>query len=194
MVKKYPMEKEWIGNWKKKNRKKVYDNKWIVVYHDDVENPSGGEGIYGVVHYKHLAIGIVPIDDEGNTWLVGQHRYPQDKFSWEIPEGGGALNVDSLESAARELQEEVGLKAKNYELLLEMDLSNSVSDEVAIIYLASGLKEVPKQPDETEVLEIKKLHFKKAYDMVIKGEIKDAMSVGAILKLACLPKYEYLLI
>jgi hypothetical protein len=85
-----------IGNWKRKSRDTVYRNNWITVFHDEVVNPSGGDGIYGVVQFANLAIGIIPVDDEGHTWLVGQHRYPHDKYSWEIPEGGGKIGVDPL--------------------------------------------------------------------------------------------------
>lgn len=180
------MAEEWIGNWKQKNKKTKYDNNWIEVEHHEVVNPNGGEGIYGVVRFKNLAIGVIPIDADGNTWIVGQHRYPQNKFSWEIPEGGGPLAIDPLESAKRELQEEVGLVAENYDMYLEMDLSNSVSDEVAYIYCATNLTLVEKNPDETEVLSIKKLPFKDVHQMVMNGEITDAMSVAGVLKLKVL--------
>lgn len=176
------MANESIGNWKRKNRTERYDNNWITVYHDEVINPNNGEGIYGVVHFKNLAIGVIPIDENGYTWLVGQHRYPQNKFSWEIPEGGGPLEIDPLVSAKRELQEEVGLEAKSWQRILNMDLSNSVSDEAAIIYIAQDLFPVDAQPEETEVLHLKHLPFNKAYEMVLNGEITDSMSVAGILR------------
>lgn len=180
------MVEESIGNWKRKNRRTEYENNWIKVDHDEVVNPNGGSGIYGVVHFKNLAIGVIPLDEENNTWIVGQHRYPQNKYSWEIPEGGGPLEIDPLESAKRELQEEVGLEAQNYELILEMDLSNSVSDERALIYVAKGLTTTSTSPDDTEQLKIKKIPFKDVLTMVMSGEITDAMSVAGILKLASL--------
>ena len=183
MEKKYRTEEEWIGNWKKKSKKTTYENAWIKVEHHEVINPNGGHGIYGVVNYKNIAIGVIPLDENNNTWLVGQHRYPQNKFSWEIPEGGGPLDIPPLTSAKRELQEEVGLIAENYELFLEMDLSNSVSDEIALIYVARGLTYVVSNPDETEALEVVKKPFSEVYQMVMDGEITDAMSVAGILKL-----------
>ena len=176
------MENELIGNWKRKTRQTKYNNNWITIFHDEVINPNGGEGIYGVVHFKNLAIGVIPIDDEGFTWLVGQHRYPQNKFSWEIPEGGGPLGIDPLESAKRELQEEVGLAAGNWQLILEMDLSNSVSDEIALIYIARDLKQIEQDLDETEVLELNRIPFQEAYNMVLRGEITDSMSVAGLLR------------
>lgn len=160
----------------------VYSNNWIEVKHNQILNPAGNEGIYGVVHFKNLAIGVIPLDEENNTWIVGQYRYPLNKYSWEIPEGGGIIGVDPLESAKRELVEECGIEAKYWHKLIEMDLSNSVSDELAIIYVARGLTFVPAQPDETEQLTIKKVPFAQVFEMVMNGEITDAMSVGAVLK------------
>ena len=186
MEKKYRTDEESIGNWKKKSKHTAYNNAWIKVDHHQVINPNGGHGIYGVVHYKNLAIGVIPLDENNNTWLVGQHRYPQNKFSWEIPEGGGPLDISPLTSAKRELQEEVGLVAEKYELILEMDLSNSVSDEKALIYVARNLTYVDVSPDDTEALEVIKKPFKDVYKMVMNGEITDAMSVAGILKLKIL--------
>ncbi|HEY4337512.1 MAG TPA: NUDIX hydrolase, partial [Puia sp.] len=141
-----------------------------------------GAGIYGKIHFKNLAVGVLPLDGEGNTWLVGQYRFPLEEYSWEIPEGGGALGVDPLESAKRELREETGLVASSWEPLLEMHLSNSVSDEKAIIFLARGLEQREPMPDETEQLVVRRVPFEEAYRMVEQGLITDAMSVAAILK------------
>ena len=175
-----------IGNWKRKSRDTVYRNNWITVFHDEVVNPSGGEGIYGVVRFANLAIGIIPLDDEGCTWLVGQHRYPHDKYSWEIPEGGGKLGVDPLDSARRELQEEVGLGAHRWERILEMDLSNSVTDEMSVVFLARDLYPLDASPEETEDLSVKRVPFSEAVERVMRGEITDAISVAGILKVNAL--------
>ncbi len=172
--------------WKTLSSEEKYNNPWINVTEHQVINPSGNKGIYGKVHYKNLAIGIVPIDEKGYTCLVGQYRYPLDAYSWEIPEGGGLLNTDPLLSAQRELLEETGLKAAHWEKILEMYLSNSVSDEKAIIYLASGLSQHNAEPEETEQLKLKKVHFEEAYEMVMTGVITDAMSVAALLKIKLL--------
>lgn len=169
--------------WKTHSVKEIYNNAWIKVNEYAVTNPGGGDGIYGVVSYKNLAIGIIPLDDENNTWLVGQYRYPLKAYSWEIPEGGGKLGLDPLESAKRELLEETGLKATNWEEILIMHLSNSVSDEKAIIFVARGLSQHQAEPEETEALKLKKVSFSTALNMVMQGEITDAMSVAGILKL-----------
>jgi 8-oxo-dGTP pyrophosphatase MutT (NUDIX family) len=168
--------------WQTLSSEVKYDNPWIKVEEDQVINPAGGKGIYGKVHYKNIAIGIIPIDEEGNTWLVGQHRYPLDVYSWEIPEGGGPEGEDNVESAKRELKEETGLTAQNWQEILTMHLSNSVSDEVAFIFVATQLTQGATAFEETEDLAIKKLPIKEAIKMVMEGEITDSMSVAGLLK------------
>lgn len=160
-----------------------YDNPWISVTEYQVLNPHGGKGIYGKVHFKNLAIGIVALDDQKNIFLVGQYRFPLEQYSWEIPEGGGPHGIDPLASAKRELLEETGLKATSWEKLMEMHLSNSVSDELGIIYLATGLSQHEAIPEETEDLRIRKVPFDEAYDMLNQGMITDSMSVAALLKM-----------
>lgn len=171
-----------INPWTTLHSEEIYSNPWISLSEHKVLNPAGGKGIYGVVNFKNLAIGILPLDSEYNTWLVGQYRYPLNSYSWEIPEGGGKLNVNPLESAKRELLEETGLIAEEWQLILEMHLSNSVSDEKALLYVAKNLTQKEAQPEETEQLVVKKMPFSQAYQMVLSGEITDAMSVGTILK------------
>lgn len=171
-----------INPWKILSAKEVYENPWIQLTEYSVINPSGGKGIYGKVHYKNLAIGILPLDSQMYTYLVGQYRFPIEKYSWEIPEGGCPEGTSPLEAAKRELEEETGLKALSWEVLLEMDLSNSVSDEHGIVYLAWDIEQGMASPEETEDLEIKRIPFEDAYRMVEDGLITDSLSVAAILK------------
>jgi 8-oxo-dGTP pyrophosphatase MutT (NUDIX family) len=168
--------------WKIKTTEQVYENKWIRVTEHQVINPSGNDGIYGVVHFKNTAVGVLPLDDENNTWLVGQFRFTLNKYCWEIPEGGAPLGEDPLDGAARELEEETGLRASKYSKIIDMHLSNSVSDEYAVVYLAQGLTQHTAMPEDTEQLATRKLPFEEAYQMVLRGEITDSMSVAAILK------------
>lgn len=168
--------------WTTLERKEVYDNNWINVNEHQVLNPSGGPGIYGIVHFKNTAIGVLPLDEDNNTWLVGQYRYPMQAYSWEIPEGGGALGIDPLIGAKRELLEETGLVATDWTEIQRMYLSNSVSDEMAVIYVARGLTMTEAEPEETEQLIVKKLPFEEAFEMVMDGRITDSMSIAAILK------------
>lgn len=170
------------GPWRITSSKKIYDNQWISLTHQQVITPLGKPGIYGTVHFKHLAIGVLPLDTEGNTWLVGQYRFPLDAYSWEIPEGGCAPGEEPLAAAQRELREETGIQAKLWTPCLEMDLSNSVTDERSISFIARDLTFGHAEPDETEQLVIKRLPFSEVVEMVRRGEIRDAISVSTVLK------------
>tara|TARA_R110000850_G_scaffold275678_3_gene415361 strand:- start:514 stop:1077 length:564 start_codon:yes stop_codon:yes gene_type:complete len=162
----------------------TYNNPWIRVTESEVTNPSGGESIYGVVHFKNRAIGVVPIDEDGYTWLVGQYRYPLDSYEWEIPEGGCPTTEEPIEAAARELSEETGLIAESYEVLLDnIALSNSVSDERATIFVARGLTQKEASPEETEELKVRRLPLTEAIEMAKNGAITDSVSVMALLML-----------
>jgi 8-oxo-dGTP pyrophosphatase MutT (NUDIX family) len=165
------------GPWNIVASLEAYDNRWIRVTHHDVITPSGTPGIYGTVHFKNRAIGIVPVDADQHTFLVGQYRFTLDQYSWEIPEGGGPLDVDDLDSAKRELQEETGLRATRWHKLLECDLSNSVSDERAVAFLAWRLEQGPSAPEPTEDLTVRRLPLIEAFRMVEAGEITDSLSV-----------------
>lgn len=180
------MEESEKNPWKTTQTESVYDTPWIRVFRHEVINPAGNPGIYSTIHFKNKAIGVIPLDEENNTWIVGQFRYPLGQYSWEIPEGGGNPAIPYEESAARELLEETGIVAKRYELLLTMDLSNSVSDEEALVYVARDLSFAQAEPEETEVLQVKKLPFDELFKMVMEGKIRDAITVAAVLKLKLL--------
>jgi 8-oxo-dGTP pyrophosphatase MutT (NUDIX family) len=162
-----------------------YDNRWINVTEYQVINPAGGKGIYGKIHFKNKGIGIIPVDNEGYTWLVGQYRYTLNEFHWEIPEGGGPLDEFPLLAAQRELKEETGISAKKWTALLRMNPSNSVSDEECMIYLAEDLEFGESLLEETEAdLVLKRLPLTEAIDMVMRGHIRDSMSMVGLLMLA----------
>lgn len=167
-----------------------YDNPWISVSEHRVIKPKGGAGIYGLVHFKNLAIGIVALDREDRIYLVGQFRYPLNKYSWEIPEGGGLLGQDPLQSAKRELREETGLEAACWEPLLEMELSNSVCDEKCHVFVATELSQHEAQPEDTEELQVRRLLFEEALEWVMTGRITDSITVAALLKLKLLRENE----
>lgn len=170
--------------WKTLKKTTIYENPWISLEQHDILNPSGNAGIYGKVHFKNRALAIIPIDEAGNTWLIGQYRYPLDVYSWEIPMGGGLIEIDFLESAKRELKEETGLSAKKWTKIMTIHTSNSVTDEEGYVYLAEELTQGETAFEETEVLQIKKLPFKDALEMVMSGEITDSLSIAGILKAA----------
>lgn len=171
--------------WKTLGSRTAYSNPWIHVREDQVINPSGAPGIYGVVEFKTYAVGVVPIDEDGNTWLVGQWRYCHQSYEWEIPKGGCPEGETREECARRELQEETGILAEIIEPLLKgIQLSNSTSDEVCDIFVARGLSFTTASPDETEKLQIKKLPLKEVIGMALDGRIRDSVSVLALQRLA----------
>jgi 8-oxo-dGTP pyrophosphatase MutT (NUDIX family) len=168
--------------WKTISKKLIYSNPWIRVEEHQVINPNGGTGIYGQVHFKNKAIGIVPLDDKLNTWLIGQYRYTLGEYSWEIPMGGGSESEDLLLSAKRELKEETGLSASKWTNILRIHTSNSVTDEEGFVFLAEGLTPGETEFDETEDLEIQKMPFVEAVKKVLDGEITDAISIAGLLR------------
>lgn len=170
------------GNpWTTLDRRLVYDNPWIAVHEARVLRADGSPGIYGTVHFKNLAVGVLPVDADGRLWLVGQHRYPLDAYSWEIPEGGCPEGEDPADTARRELREETGLTAGRLELIATSHLSNSVSDEVAYVYRATELAEGPSEPEAIERLQVRKVAWDEAWSLLESGRITDSMSVIALL-------------
>lgn len=173
-----------VNNWKTIHKKTTYENPWICVEHRDVITPAGSPGIYGVVMFKNKAIGIVPVDDAGFIYLVGQYRYPLEEYSWEIPEGGGPIGEDPLITAQRELKEETGLTAEHWRQIGRIHTSNSVTDEEGFIFLAQGLTLGCAQPEETEELVLRKVSLAEAVAMVMRSEITDSISSCGILMAA----------
>lgn len=172
------------SNWETKSTETAYENPWIRVEHREVTTPAGTPGIYGVVGFKNKAIGVVPLDDEGNIYLVGQYRYTLDEYSWELPEGGGPIGEEPIVAAKRELKEETGLEAKEWSFLARIHTSNSVTDEEGFIFLARKLIYGPSSPDETEELTVKKVSLEDAVGMVMRSEITDSISMAGILMAA----------
>lgn len=174
--------------WKKLDSRTVYENDWMRVLEDRVINPGGGENLYGHVHFKNRAIAIVPLDDEGNTWLVGQQRYTLDAYSWELPMGGAPLEEAPLDAAQRELREETGLSASRWSEIMRLHTSNSITDEAGIVFIAEGLSEGQPDTEESEDLRVRRVPLREAVRLVNDGEITDAISVAAILRVADLRK------
>ena len=169
--------------WIPQSSRQIFENPWLSLHEDEVINPGGGISHYGKINFKNLAIGIIPLDEDNNTWLVGQYRYVPDCYSWEIPMGGGPLTIDPLESARRELKEETGLIADHWQELMKLHTSNSVTDERGLVYIARGLTQGETEFEEAEDLLIQKVSLDEAIERVMSGEITDAISVAGILKL-----------
>lgn len=170
--------------WKTRSIRRIYENPWLRLEEHDAVNPAGNACQYGKVCFMNQAVGILPIDDAGNTWLVGQHRYTLDAWSWEIPEGGSPHGENPVDTAFRELKEETGLTADKMTLICRLHTSNSVTDEEGFIYLATGLQEGETMFEETEDIEVMKLPVIDAVAMAVNGEITDAMSLTALLRYA----------
>ena len=169
--------------WECLARKVVYENDWMTVLEDDVINPGGGRNQYGHVHFRNRAVAILAMDDADNVWLVGQERYTLAEYSWELPMGGAPLDEDPLAAAQRELQEETGLTAVNWSQLMKLHLSNSITDEVGYVFVATDLTEGETNFDETEDLSVRRLPLDQAVQMVLDGEITDALSAAALLRI-----------
>lgn len=170
--------------WKTKSTRSIYSNPWIELEEHEVVTPAGTDGIYGKVTFKNKAMAIVPLDEALNTWLVGQYRYAIDEYSWEIPEGGGPIGLDLLESAKRELREETGLRAEKWTEIMRFHTSNSVTDEEGFAFLAEELSQGDTEFEDTEDIKVKKLPLREAVELVMKGEITDAISIAVLLKVA----------
>ena len=173
-----------VGPWRRRTRETVYENAWVTVWHDEVDRPDGGPGIYGVVHFANRAVGVLAVDDAGRILLVGQHRYTLDAYSWEIPEGGVGEDEPLEAGARRELREETGYEAEALHPLIAFSTSNSVTDEIGRIYLATGLLPGVAEPDATEDLAIRWATLDEVLDEIDRGEIHDLMTIAAISRYA----------
>jgi len=168
--------------WSIREAKVVYDNPWIKVTEYQATAPTGRPALYGKVSFKNQAIGIVPLHEDGTVTLVGQNRFALANYSWELPEGGAPLGEAPLDGAKRELAEEVGLQAADWRQILTMELTNSVTDEIGVGFLAMDLSPTETAPDETEDLAVARVPFAEALDAAVAGHMPDALTVALLLR------------
>jgi ADP-ribose pyrophosphatase len=173
-----------VGPWRRRTRVVAYANPWIEVRHDEVDRPDGSPGIYGVVHYRNVAVGVVAVGDDGRILLVGQHRYTLDAYSWELPEGGAPLDEDPLEGAKRELAEETGYEAAEWRELARFSLSNSITDERGVLYLATGLRAGTASPEPSEDLAIRWATVAEVVAEIDRGGIHDILTIAGVSRYA----------
>src|SRR5262245_6737003 len=170
-----------FGPWVRRSRTTRYENDWIEVYHDEVARPDGSPGIYGVVHFRTRAVGAVVLDEKDRVLLVGQYRYTLDRDSWEIPEGGSPYDEAPLDGMKRELAEETGHEAASWRELIRFSLSNSVTDEEGVLYVATDLTPGTPSPDATEQLRTRWVTLGEAMDLIQRREIHDVMTQVGLL-------------
>lgn len=170
--------------WRRGAARAIYENPWIRVSEHAATAPTGAPATYGLVGFKNLAVAVLPLFEDGTTVLVGQHRFPAGDYSWEIPEGGSPIGTDPLESAQRELAEEAGLQAAEWREVLRAQLSNSVTDEQAVGYLATGLSPARGNhgADDTEDLAVVRVAYREALDAAAAGHLKDVLTVAMLFK------------
>jgi 8-oxo-dGTP pyrophosphatase MutT (NUDIX family) len=173
-----------VGPWRRRTRRLAYGNDWLEVFHDEVDRPDGSPGVYGVVHFRNVAVGVVAVDDDGRILLVGQHRYTLDAYSWELPEGGAAEGEAPLDGARRELAEETGCVADTWRELCRFTLSNSVTDERGVVFLATGLRHGEATPEPSEDLAVRWASLDEVLGEIDRGEIHDLITIAGIARYA----------
>lgn len=176
--------KEWTRTpWRTRSTRAVYENAWMRVREDIAELPDGRTTLYGVVQCPG-AVGVLPFLDADTVVLVGQYRYVAGGFFWEMPTGALTPGEAEEDAAQRELAEEAGYRADRLTRLCAFHTSKSVMDETAHLYMAEGLRPTRATADDTEFIETRAFPFAEVLRMVEADEIKDAMTIVAVLHVA----------
>jgi 8-oxo-dGTP pyrophosphatase MutT (NUDIX family) len=165
--------------WRTVGAREVYRNPWLRVTEYSVVRPDGRPGIYGVVDPGDN-VTVVALDTDRRVWLVGEFRYPTQRFDWLVPSGKIEPEEAPEAAARRELAEETGLRAAEWTLLGVYELSNGVSTQVSYLYLARGLEQGAARPEGTERFQFRQIPLEEAYAQCRSGELRDAPSALAI--------------
>ena len=170
-------------NFEVLSTKDVYVGRILALRADEVAMPGDGKATREVVEH-HGAVAIVALDDDDQVTLIHQYRHPLGRRIWELPAGLiDHLGEDPVETAKRELVEEVGLAAEHWSVLVDVACSPGFTDEVVRVYLATGLSAVDREllGEEEADLVVRKVPLTEAVRMTLAGEIVNGASVGGIL-------------
>jgi 8-oxo-dGTP pyrophosphatase MutT (NUDIX family) len=168
--------------WSDHGERLLFENPWLRLTEHKATAPTGVPADYVVMRPAALAVGVLPLHGDGTVTLVGQHRFALTTWSWEMPEGGAHPHEDPQTAAARELAEEAGLAARDWREVLRLDMSNSVTDERAVAFLAWNLDPVPCAPDPTEAFRVARVPFLSLIEAIAAGQVRDAFTVATALR------------
>ena len=160
--------------------RRVYEGKVVSLDVDEVEEPGGVRAVREVVRHRGSAA-VLPVHDDGRVVLVRQYRYPVDEAVWELPAGRLDVGEESEQAARRELEEEVGLRARRLEPLSVFYTTPGFCDEVMHMFRATELEEVPPRPDADERIESRTLSLEEARAMIGRGEVREGKTLVALL-------------
>lgn len=170
--------------WKTQSSRRIYENPWMKLCEDIAEMPNGKTTIYGVVECAEC-VGVLPFIDDDHVVMVRQYRYVfGEDHRWEMPTGGVKPGESRADAARRELREEVGYDAAELQQVSTYYTSKSIMREIGHLFIGRGLSQVEAIPDETEFLEVAAFPFKDVLQMVLESEIRDSMTVIAVLHAA----------
>jgi 8-oxo-dGTP pyrophosphatase MutT (NUDIX family) len=164
--------------WQDLGHRVVHETPWMTVTQHDAVAPTGRQVAYGVLRFRTVATGVLPVHADGTVTLVGQSRFARANYSWEMPEGGAPFDEDPLAGAMRELAEEAGLKAGSWKRALAIEVSNSITDEIGLTWIAWDLSPVPVAPDPTEVITIVRVPFTQLLKEIERGAVLDSFTVA----------------
>lgn len=168
--------------WKDHGHSVFFESPWMKLTRHEATAPTGVRADYMVMRPQNMSVGVLPLHDDGTVTLVGQQRFALANWSWEMPEGGAPFDEDPLEGARRELAEEAGLAAAQWRQALKAEMSNSITDERALAWVAWDLTPAPLAPDPTEVIRAARVPFGDLLREIGRGAVRDMFTVATTLR------------